>query len=103
MNDQSARLARVRLEDELGTLRHAEQIARAHGNDHLANALYGFGCSLGSPDAQPPQVKQAIDALRLFGGELSREQAADLIETWVHRHTLSPADVASVLDTVGTT
>jgi hypothetical protein len=50
--EQSARLARVRLEDELGTLRHAEQIARAHGQDKLAEDLYGFGCFLGSPDRQ---------------------------------------------------
>jgi hypothetical protein len=46
--EQEARLARVRLEDELGTLRHAEQIARAHGQDELAEDLYAFGCFLGS-------------------------------------------------------
>jgi hypothetical protein len=47
-DEQRDRLARVRLEDELGTLRHAEQIARAHGQDKLADEIYGFGCSLGS-------------------------------------------------------
>lgn len=47
--DQSALLARIRLEDELGTLRHAEQVARAHGRDKLADELRAFSRSLGSP------------------------------------------------------
>lgn len=33
---------------ELATLRHAEEVARAHAQTELADELYGFGCSLGS-------------------------------------------------------
>jgi hypothetical protein len=48
------------------------------------------------------RVVRAVDALRLFGGDMSREQAAALLEMWAHRSELSPADVESVLELVGT-
>lgn len=47
------------------------------------------------------RVVRAVDALRLFGGEMSREQASALLEMWAHRCELSPAEVETVLELVG--
>lgn len=48
-------------------------------------------------------IARAVDALRLFGGDMSREQAAALLEMWAHRCELTPAEVETVLEIVGTT